>query len=216
MWVFSRRVVLTSSLIGLGVGAIMLGLTSFVPTYLEGSLGVSPVLSGLAVAALTIGWPISASLSGRLYLRIGFRATVLIGMAITVLGTVVLAITAGTPSVATVALSCFVIGLGLGLVATPSMIAAQSSVGWDERGVVTGTSMFSRSIGSAVGVAILGAVANAIYALPGNSSHDAEAITAASSAVFLALAITAVATVAAAFYMPRTKPLGLESAPSTQ
>jgi EmrB/QacA subfamily drug resistance transporter len=91
MWVFSRRVVLTSSLIGLGVGAIMLGLTSFVPTYLEGSLGVTPILGGLAVAALTIGWPISASQSGRLYLRIGFRATVLIGLAITVLGTVTLA-----------------------------------------------------------------------------------------------------------------------------
>ncbi|WEO77962.1 MDR family MFS transporter [Cryobacterium sp. SO2] len=215
MWIFSRRVVLTSSLIGLGVGAIMLGLTSFVPTYLEGALGATPILGGLAVAALTIGWPISASQSGRLYLRIGFRTTVLIGMAITVLGTAVLAITASTPSVVTVALSCFVIGLGLGLVATPSMIAAQSSVGWDERGVVTGTSMFARSIGSAVGVAIFGAVANAIYALPGNQSHDPAAITAASSAVFLALVITAVATVAAAFYMPRTKPLGLESVPIT-
>jgi EmrB/QacA subfamily drug resistance transporter len=213
MWVFSRRVVLTSSLIGVGVGAIMLGLTSFVPTYLEGSLGVTPILGGLAVAALTIGWPIAASQSGRLYLRIGFRATVLIGMVFTVLGTAILALTAATPSVATAAISCFVIGLGLGLVATPSMIAAQSSVGWDERGVVTGTNMFSRSIGSAVGVAIFGAVANAIYALPGNTGHDAEAITAASSAVFLALAITAVATVVAAFYMPRTKPLGVETAP---
>jgi EmrB/QacA subfamily drug resistance transporter len=216
MWVFSRRVVLTSSLISLGVGAIMLGLTSFVPTYLEGSLGATPILSGLAVAALTLGWPISASLSGRLYLRIGFRPTVLIGMAITVLGTVSLALTAGTPSVVTVALACFVIGLGLGLVATPSMIAAQSSVGWDERGVVTGTSMFSRSIGSAVGVAIFGAVANAIYAIPGNTNHGPQAITDASSAVFLALAITAVVTVAAAFYMPRIKPLGLDPAPSTR
>ena len=215
MWVFSRRVVLTSSLIGLGVGAIMLGLTSFVPTYLEGSLGVTPILGGLAVAALTIGWPISASQSGRLYLRIGFRATVLIGLAITVLGTVTLALTAATPAVATVAVSCFVIGLGLGLVATPSMIAAQSSVEWDERGVVTGTNMFSRSIGSAVGVAIFGALANAIYALPGNTGHGPEAITAASSAVFVALAITAVATVAAAFYMPRTKPLGFDPEPVT-
>jgi len=215
MWIFSRRVVLTSSLIGVGVGAIMLGLTSFVPTYLEGSLGVTPILGGLAVAALTIGWPISASQSGRLYLRIGFRPTVLIGITITVIGTATLALTAATPAVATVAVCCFIIGLGLGLVATPSMIAAQSSVEWDERGVVTGTNMFSRSIGSAVGVAIFGAVANAIYAVPGNTDHDPQAITDASSAVFLALAITAVATVAAAFYMPRTKPLGLDPAPTT-
>ena len=76
--------------------------------------------------------------------------------------------------------------------------------------------MFSRSIGSAVGVAIFGALANAIYALPGNTGHSPEAITSASSAVFVALAIAAVATVAAAFYMPRTKPLGTESAPRTR
>jgi hypothetical protein len=37
----------------------------------------------------------------------------------------------------------------------------QSSVGWDRRGVVTGTNMFARSVGSAVGVAIFGAIANA-------------------------------------------------------
>ena len=36
----------------------------------------------------------------------------------------------------------------------------QSVVGWDRRGVVTGTNMFFRSIGSAVGVAVFGAIAN--------------------------------------------------------
>ena len=54
------------------------------------------------------------------------------------------------------------IGAGLGLVASPSLIAAQSSVGWNERGVVTGANLFSRSMGSAVGVAALGALVNAL------------------------------------------------------
>lgn len=42
-------------------------------------------------------------------------------------------------------------------------LAAQSPVAWDERGVVTGTTLFARSIGSAVGVPIFGALANAIF-----------------------------------------------------
>jgi MFS family permease len=84
LWVVSRRLLLTTTLISFGVGAIILGLTSYVPTFLEGSLNVSPVLAGLALAALTIGWPISASQSGRLYLRIGFRRTALIGIVISV------------------------------------------------------------------------------------------------------------------------------------
>lgn len=207
LWVFSRPLLLTTALVGLGVGAILIGLTSYVPTYLEGSLGVSPIVGGLALAALTIGWPISASLSGRLYLRIGFRTTVLIGMGVVMVGVAVLAVFASAPSLWVVAASCFIVGLGLGLVATPSLIAAQASVEWDERGVVTGTNLFARSIGSAVGVAIFGAVANAIFAASGGSETDAASVTAASASVFLAVAIAAAATVIAAVAMPRGEKL---------
>ncbi len=58
------------------------------------------------------------------------------------------------------ALPCFVMGIGFGYVASPGVIVAQSSVGWEHRGVSTGTNMFSRSIGSAVGVAVFGAIVN--------------------------------------------------------
>ena len=99
------------------------------PTYLENALGVSPLVAGLALAALTLGWPLAASLSGRLfYLRLGFRPTVLIGLGLVVAGTGALALLAHRPSVAVVAVTCFVTGLGMGLVATPSLIAAQASV----------------------------------------------------------------------------------------
>jgi MFS family permease len=40
LWVLTRRLLLTTSLIGLGTGAVLIGLTSYVPTYLEGSLSV--------------------------------------------------------------------------------------------------------------------------------------------------------------------------------
>ncbi|MCU1523928.1 MAG: transporter [Microbacteriaceae bacterium] len=204
LWVFSRRLLLTTALISVGVGAILIGLTSYVPTYLESALGTTPIVAGLTLAVLTIGWPISASLSGRLYLRIGFRATALIGMSLVVVGAVILAAFTMTPMLAVVAVSCFLIGLGLGLVATPTLIAAQSSVGWNERGVVTGTNLFSRSIGSAVGVAIFGAVANAIFVASGTSEKVPATVEAASASVFLSVVIAAVATVIAAITMPRT------------
>ncbi len=204
LWVFSRRLLLTTAFISLGVGAVLIGLTSYVPTYLERSVGAPPLIAGLALAALTIGWPIAASQSGKLYLRIGFRNTVLIGMAVTVAGSLVLALTSKSPSIALVATACFVVGLGMGLVATPSLIAAQASVQWNERGVVTGTNLFSRSIGSALGVAIFGAIANGIFHATGGSERVPATVEAASGAVFIAVAIAAIATVAAAFAMPRT------------
>src|SRR5699024_12062086 len=56
----------------------------------------------------------------------------------------------------------FALGCGMGFCASPTVIAAQASVGWSKRGVVTGNNMFSRSIGSALGVAVFGAVVNGI------------------------------------------------------
>ena len=206
LWVFSRRLLLTTALISLGVGAIIIGLTSYIPTYLEGSLGVTPLIAGLTLAALTIGWPIAAARSGSLYLRFGFRPTVLIGMGIVVVGSVLLAATSGFPSVIVVAITCFLIGFGLGLVATPSLIAAQSSVDWNERGVVTGTNLFARSIGSAVGIAIFGAIANSSFAASGAGGSDPDAVTAASSSVFIATMVVALATVAAGVVMPQVRP----------
>ena len=206
-WVVSRRLLATTAMIAFGVGAVMLGLTSYVPTFLEGALSTSPILAGLALAALTIGWPISASQSGRLYLRIGFRNTALIGITVTVIGTAVLALTASVPNVAWSRASCFIVGLGLGLVATPTLIAAQSSVEWNERGVVTGTNLFARSIGSAIGVAVFGAIANAVYAGTPHGDTDPQTIVAASAAVFLAVLIVAVLTVVAVIGMPATKPV---------
>ncbi len=193
LWVLSRRLLFTTSLTSLGVGAILIGLTSYVPTYLEGAIGSPPLVAGLALAALTLGWPLAATFSGRLlYLRYGFRPTVLIGMGLVLVGVVLLVVRAHTPQVAVVAVSCFVMGLGLGLVASPSLIAAQASVGWAERGVVTGANMFARSIGSAVGVAVFGAVANAVFGTSGGPNQP-SAVVDAGAAVFLAVLVATVA-----------------------
>lgn len=202
LWVFTRPLLLTTTLAGLGVGALLIGLTSYVPTYLEGSLGVVPLVAGAALAALTLGWPLSASFSGRFYLRLGFRTTALIGSAVSLVGTALLAGFATSPSVAVVTIASFVIGLGMGLLATATLIAAQSSVEWNERGVVTGTNLFARSIGSAVGVAVFGAIANSVF---GDAVEPApKAIVAGSAAVFLGVLIVMAATFVAVLAMPKT------------
>ncbi|MCU1598003.1 MAG: putative integral rane transport protein [Glaciihabitans sp.] len=213
LWVFSRRLLVSTALVGLGVGAIVIGLSAYVPTYLQGSLGVAPIVAGLALAVLTIGWPLSAALSGRFYLRIGFRNTVLMGLVFAILGSLLLAGTANSPSIVIVAVSCFVIGLGMGFVAVPSLVAAQSSVEWEQRGVVTGAQLFARSIGSAVGVAIFGAIANSIIASSGKPATSIPVVISSSAAVFFAVAVVVVATVLAALWMPRSRVGGVVGIP---
>ena len=198
----TRGLILTTTALSLGVGALLIGITSFVPTYLENALGVVPLVSGVAVAALTLGWPLSASLAGRMYLAHGYRTTILWGCLIAVAGSAGLAVSGPWPNPWTVAAVSFVTGFGLGWIAAPSLIAAQASVEWNERGVVTGINIFARSAGSALGVAVFGAIATNVIAA-GHGEHDYATIVSASTWVFVGVAIAAVATLLASLGMPR-------------
>ncbi|MFT4051458.1 MAG: MDR family MFS transporter [Microbacterium sp.] len=202
--VLSRRLIWSTSAISLSVGAGLIGLTSFMPSYLQYGAGVTPLVAGFAVAALTLGWPISASLSGRfLYLPLGFRPTVQIGTAIAIVGMVVLTVLGPHPTVIGATIGCLVVGFGFGLIASPSLIAAQSSVAWEERAVVTGANMFARSIGSSVGAAVYGAISTA--ALRGRSQTDPVAIAEAGTAVMIAVLVTVAAIGVFSLAMPRVR-----------
>lgn len=202
LWVLRRRILVATSLVSLLVGAVLLGLTTYVPTFAQDVLGATPIVAGFALATLTIGWPIAASLSGRLYLRCGFRVTAIVGSVLVVAGTAISLTWGVGTSLWSLAAGCFVVGLGMGLVASPSLIAAQSSVGWGDRGVVTATSMFARSIGSAVGVAAFGAIVNAgIGATPSGPE-----LAAATHGVFVAGAALAVVMAVAVLLLPGGRP----------
>ncbi|MBF6330807.1 MFS transporter [Nocardia transvalensis] len=203
LWIFTRRVIVASSLISVLVGAIMLGLTSYVPTFTQGVLGTGALVAGLTVGALTLGWPLAASQSGRVYLRIGFRITGMIGAGLATLGAASLLLLGEHSPLLQVAAGCFVVGAGMGLIASPSLIAAQASVDWSGRGVVTSSNMFARSIGSAVGVAVFGALVNAKV---GGVDHPAPAVLSpAVHGVFIGVAAMALIMVAAAAAMPRPR-----------
>ena len=76
----------------------------------------------------------------------------LIGGVVGVVGAAALLLIGPHSSLLVLALPCFVLGIGFGLVVSPSVIAAQSSVTWRDRGVATGRmTLFARSVGSAVG-----------------------------------------------------------------
>jgi MFS family permease len=209
LWVLGQRVLNSANSSALLIGVLMIGLSTYVPLYAQGVLGTSALVAGFALAAMTLGWPIAASFAGRIYLRLGFRTTMTIGAAIVVIGAALLLTVSPDSSVLYLALACFVIGLGLGFSASPAVVAAQSSVDWTSRGVVTGANMFARSVGSAVGVAIFGAVANAVVASRLGGSHDdlekvpGHVLAPAIHDVYYGAAAAAVLLVVAVLFMPK-------------
>jgi EmrB/QacA subfamily drug resistance transporter len=220
-WVFRSRLLNSTNLAGLGVGVMLIGLTSFIPLYAQGVLHTTALVAGFALAALTLGWPLAASIAGRIYLKIGFRRTTLIGAVVIMVGAAMLALLSSHSSVWQIAATCFVIGVGLGLVASPTLIAAQSAVDWERRGVVTGTNVFARSMGSALGVAVFGAIANASLSqrVAGHISSTASAIPVsvlehALHQVFLAAGVVAVLLTIAVLIMPNRSMASSHAAPS--
>jgi EmrB/QacA subfamily drug resistance transporter len=164
-WVFRRRVLVAGNLASVAVGAVLIGQSSYVPTYAQGVVGVGAVAAGFAMAAMSVGWPLASSQAAKLYLRIDFRNTALFGSVFVIGGCLLFATFVGENSgLWRVALASFVTGVGLGFASISVLVAVQSVVGWNRRGVVTGANMFMRSIGSAIGVAIFGSLANTTLA----------------------------------------------------
>lgn len=187
----------------------MLGLTTYVPLYAQTVLHHNAVTAGLALAAMTIGWPIAATTSGRFYLSVGFRVTALLGAAFAVAGAALLLCVGPGSSLLQLAAPCFVMGIGFGYVASPAVVAAQSAVTWEHRGVATAANMFARSVGSALGVAAFGAIANGVVAarvagdVPALEELSGSVLDPAIHAVFVVSAAIALLLVAVAVAMPR-------------
>ena len=164
-WIFRRRILIASNLAALAIGALLIGQSSYVPTYAQGVLGYGAVLAGLAMGAMVVGWPIAATLSPKVYLRIDYRPTALLGSTFTIAGCLLFVFFVHASSgLWRVAVSGFVLGLGMGFVSISTVVSIQSVVGWNRRGVVTGSNMFIRTLGSAVGIAVFGSIANSTLA----------------------------------------------------
>lgn len=201
LWVFTRRVLLSTSVATFGVGAAAIGLTAYIPTFVQSSLGFGALVAGFVLAPMSLGWPLFSSLSGWVYLKFGFRSTSLLGTGLVVLSVLGMLTLGVGSSVFAVAAWCFMFGSGMGLASSPALIAAQASVGWSQRGVVTGTNLFARSIGSSIGMAVFGAVANAVPLERAGQPTAAEMAT-ATHGVLLAVAVVAVLMLVAVAAMP--------------
>jgi len=160
-WVWKKRVILGANLATIGMGIMTMGPSMYLPVFAQSVTGVGAMAAGFILASMSITWPLSSSLSGKLYLRIGFRNTALCGIIIVIIAAAsFLWLSFPGPIVALVAIQMS-LGAGFGLITTPLLVGIQSTVVWGQRGVVTGSSMFSRYFGQSIGAAVFAAVFNA-------------------------------------------------------
>lgn len=161
-WVWQRRVILCANLATIGMGAATMGPNMFLPVFAQSVTGVGAMAAGFILASMSITWPLSSSLSGNLYLRIGFRNTAICGILIVILGAAGFHFLPFPGKVWVLVAIQMTLGAGFGLITTPLLVGVQSTVTWGQRGVVTGSNMFSRYFGQSLGAAIFAAIFNSV------------------------------------------------------
>jgi EmrB/QacA subfamily drug resistance transporter len=155
---FRNRVVGVGSVTSFMVGASMFGAISFIPLFIQGTLGGTATEAGIMLTPFLLGWVMTAVLGGRLIFKIGYRPTILAGLAILTFSFGIFS-TFGraTPRWWLVA-TMGAMGAGMGLVAFALLLVMQNAVERGRLGIATSLNQFSRSIGQTVGVAIMGTV----------------------------------------------------------
>jgi EmrB/QacA subfamily drug resistance transporter len=160
MAIWRSRTLVAGNAGNLVIGAAMMGISAFLPTWIQGVNGGTPLQAGSALAMMSIGWPLASTLSGRLMQRTSYRFTAQLGSVLLIVGTAMLLTLHSNSSVFHAGISAFVIGTGMGMTSTTFLIAVQNTAEFHIRGICTASIMFSRMLGSALGTAVLGAVLN--------------------------------------------------------
>lgn len=160
MAIWKNKLIAFANIASFTSGALLLAISTFLPTYVQGVMGQTAMVAGFTLTMISVGWPISSTIAGKLMLKIGFRITALIGGIALVFGSFMLLSLTYIQNPVWAGVGSFFVGVGMGFSTTTFIVAIQSSVHWQERGVATASNSFMRILGGAVGVALLGGVLN--------------------------------------------------------
>ena len=158
---FSNRMFRAAAVSGFLAGMAMFGTISFIPLFVQGVLGGTATEAGTALTPFVLGWVTFSVISARLLLRVGYRWPVVGGMMCLAVAFLLMSHMGLGTSRAITARNMLLAGMGMGLIMVPLLLAVQNAVPRTDLGAATSATTFFRSIGGAVGVAVMGAVLSA-------------------------------------------------------
>ncbi|UQD51540.1 MFS transporter [Bacillus methanolicus] len=158
--IWKERPIFIANIASLTTGIMLIGISSFLPAFVQGVMERSPIVAGFTLTSMSIGWPIASTMAGRLLLKIGFRKTSVFGGIFLTLGSIMLVTLSPNAGPIWAAAGSFLFGIGMGLTSTSFIVSVQSTVSWKQRGVATAAIMFMRNLGNTIGAALLGGILN--------------------------------------------------------
>jgi EmrB/QacA subfamily drug resistance transporter len=155
---FANPIVGRTLLVAFLVGTAMFGAIAFVPLFVQAVMGGSATQAGTTLTPLFLGWVLSSIAGARLAVRTGYRRVTASGVSLICVGFGMLVWMDVDSGRGTLLAATLVLGSGMGLSMLALLLAIQHGVERTRLGLATSLNQFSRSIGAAVGVAVMGAM----------------------------------------------------------
>jgi EmrB/QacA subfamily drug resistance transporter len=174
------------------IGTIV-GLSIFIPIYVELVLQHSPSASGLALIAFMVGATIGSMVAGRLMPKLEhYKRVPVVAMPVGIAAMILFALAPGDLTLIEAALLLAVGGAGVGPMWPATTVIIQNAVPLHQLGIATGTLSFFRQLGGALVVAIFAAIV--LTGVQGSSlerlsAADTAALAASFRWVFIAAAV---------------------------
>jgi EmrB/QacA subfamily drug resistance transporter len=134
----------------------------FQPQYLQDVRDHSPIACGLMVLPITAPMVCVSPFSGRLITKFGVRRLMTFGMALALVGLIVLTQIDSTTSYGVLLVGYLLFGLAMGLVYAPMSTAAMAAMPGDKVGIASGVLSMDRCVAGAVALAGMGAIFHAL------------------------------------------------------
>jgi EmrB/QacA subfamily drug resistance transporter len=148
-----------SNIASVGVAMSMFGAIFFLPVFVQGVVGNSVVDTGAILVPMLVAMIVTSVLGGQLISRTGrYKALLLIGLLLMGAGYYLLSTFTVDTTNQQVIIAMVLIGLGLGVCMQTYVLIVQNSVSREDMAVATSATQLSRSVGAAVGLAILGTI----------------------------------------------------------
>jgi len=148
-----------SNIAGMGVAMSMFGAIFFLPVFVQGVIGNSVTNSGAILVPMLVAMVVTSIGSGQLISRTGrYKIALLVGLVLMGAGFFMLSTFDVNTTNQTAIEAMILIGLGLGVTMQTYTLIVQNSASQSDMAVATSATQLSRSIGAAVGLAVLGTI----------------------------------------------------------
>ncbi len=156
---FKNSIFLVSAIAMFMVSAGMFGAILYLPLFIQGVIGDSATNSGVVLTPMMLGFMFSSLVGGQILSRTGrYKILAICGFIVAALGMFLLSRMVATTAEGEVVRNMIITGLGIGVMMSLFTIVVQNAFPFRQLGEVTATLTFFRSIGSTIGVAVMGTI----------------------------------------------------------